>query len=90
MARGRERRGSPREMSTARSGTLEFNGEVSPVVVELREGDDSVQDETARTIVCRGRCVASCRREEMRPKVSIPTVMSRAWRRMTHAERSWK
>jgi hypothetical protein len=35
MARGRERRGSPREMSTAKSGALEFNGEVSPVVVEL-------------------------------------------------------
>jgi hypothetical protein len=29
-------------MSAARSGALEFNGEVSPVVVELREDDDGV------------------------------------------------
>jgi hypothetical protein len=60
------------------------------VVVELREGDDGVQEEMARTMVCRGRCVASCRRKEMRSEVSILTVMSRVWRRMARAKRSWK
>jgi hypothetical protein len=72
----------------ARSSALEGDGEGSPVVIELREGDDGVQEEAARTMVCGGRCVASCRREEMRPEVSIPTVMSRAQRGTARAERS--
>jgi hypothetical protein len=59
------------------------------VVVELREDDDGVQIETARTSVCRDWSVASCRCEETRPEVSIPTRMPRAWRRTTRAEGSW-
>jgi hypothetical protein len=35
-----------------RSGALEFNGEVSPVVIELREDDDDdVQLEVTKTLV---------------------------------------
>jgi hypothetical protein len=58
------------------------------VVAELREGDDGVQEETTRTTVCRDRSVASCRREERRPEISTPMVMSRAWRRTAYTERS--
>jgi hypothetical protein len=68
--RGREGRGSPWGMSAARSGALEFNGEASPVVVELREDDDGVQTEMARMTVCRDWSVASYRCEGTWPKVS--------------------
>jgi hypothetical protein len=56
-------------MSAARSGTLEFNGEVSPVVVELCKDDDGIQTETARMTVCRDWSVASCRWKEMRRRL---------------------
>jgi hypothetical protein len=54
----------------ARFGALEFNGEASPVVVELCEDDDGVQTETMRMTVCRDWSVASCRCEGTRPEVS--------------------
>jgi hypothetical protein len=39
-----------RRTSMVRSGALEFNGEVSPVVVELREDDDDIQLEVTKTL----------------------------------------
>jgi hypothetical protein len=76
-------------MSAARSSALEFNGEASPVVVELREDDDGVQTEMTRTMVCRDLSVASYRCKETRPEVSIPMAMVRARRRTVRAEGSW-
>jgi hypothetical protein len=37
-------------MSMVRSGALEFNGVVSPVVIELREDDDDVQLKVTKTL----------------------------------------
>jgi hypothetical protein len=56
------------------------------MVVELREGDDNVQEEATRMMVFRDRAGASCGHKERRPKISTPTVMSRAWRRMAYIE----
>jgi hypothetical protein len=44
MAMGRKRRGSPREMSTVRSGTLEFNGGAVLAIL----GGDEVHDDVPR------------------------------------------
>jgi hypothetical protein len=87
-ARGREGDGSSEKDHRWGLAVLEIDGGVSPGVVELREDDDGVQEGTARTMVCGDRSIASCRREEMWPEVSIPMVMSSARRRMTRAERS--
>jgi hypothetical protein len=45
---------------------LEFNGEASLVVFELREDDDGVQKEMVMTMVCRAEILASCIDEEKR------------------------
>jgi hypothetical protein len=60
----------------------------------VASGDDGllegVQEVTVRTMEWLRISKASCSSEEMRPEVSTPTVMSRAWRRMACAEGSWE
>jgi hypothetical protein len=46
------------------SAALGINGAMIPAVFELRESDDGVQEETTKTMACRDRSFASCRREE--------------------------
>jgi hypothetical protein len=45
---------------------LELDGEVATVILEVREDDDSVQEETAVTMVCITCIFVSCDRGERR------------------------
>jgi hypothetical protein len=62
-------------MSAARSGALKFNGEASPVVIELREDDDGIQTEMVMTMVCRAEILASCIDEEKRLELAGVSAM---------------
>jgi hypothetical protein len=67
---------------------LESDGEAVPAILELREGDDGVQVETARTMVCGDRSFASCRHVERRLEIRATAVLCRARRRTTSTGRS--
>jgi hypothetical protein len=58
------------------------------VILELREGDDGVQVETARMMVCGDRSFASCRHVERRLEIRAVVVLCRGRRRMTSMGRS--
>jgi hypothetical protein len=47
-----------------RSAALELNGEVATVILEVREDDDGIQEETAVTMVCSTWIFVSCDRGE--------------------------
>jgi hypothetical protein len=62
-----ERRGLTGEgTSTTRSAALELNGEVATVILEVREDDDDVQEETTVTMVCSTQIFVSCDKGERR------------------------
>jgi hypothetical protein len=67
---------------------LENDGEVVPVFVELRDGDDGVQKIAVNLQVRSSVSMVSCDGDGARLDVSVPTVVSRAWRGPAWAEGS--
>jgi hypothetical protein len=78
-------------MSAARSGALKFNGEASPVVVELREDDDGVHTEMVMTMVCRTEILASCIDKEKRLELAGASAMCRTlmWSGVAEGSGRW-
>jgi hypothetical protein len=59
------------------------NDGVSPVVFEVREDDDGVQEEMAMTMLCSTRIFASCKSGEGRLELGGMAATTRAWTKTT-------
>jgi hypothetical protein len=67
---------------------LELDDEVVLAFVELRDGDDGVQKIAVNLQVRSSVLMVSCNGDGARLDVSVPTVVSRAWRGAAWAEGS--
>jgi hypothetical protein len=58
------------------------NGGISLVVFKVREDDDGVQEETAMTMLCSTRILASCNSGEGRLELDRMAATTRTWMKM--------
>jgi hypothetical protein len=58
---------------------LEVDGEVAMAFFQTREGEDGVQEEEAKPMVCRTQILVSCNTAEKWLEIRYPSVRSWAW-----------
>jgi hypothetical protein len=89
MTEDREER-AHRERSRRRGpADLEVDGKVATAVFQTREGDDGVQEEEAKPMVCRTQILVSCNTTERWLEIRYPSVRLWARAHATFTGRKW-
>jgi hypothetical protein len=68
---------------------LEVDGEVAMVFFQTREGEDGVQEEEAKPMVCRTQILVSCNTAERWLEIRYPSMRSCARAHTTFTGRKW-